>query len=51
VLPAFRLCDAYNPRPCRPDRRPRPQPAAQDESESELPIAVEPVVHKHDRRH
>lgn len=29
VLPAPRLCDSYNPRPCRPDRAPRPQPAAQ----------------------
>ena len=47
VLAAPRLCDAYNPRPCRPDRAPRPQPAAQDESESELPIAVDAVVHRH----
>jgi hypothetical protein len=35
------------PRPCRPDRAPRPQPAAQDESESERPIAVDPVVRRH----
>ena len=42
-----RLCDSYNPRPCRPDRAPRPQPAAQDKSESELPMAVDPVVHRH----
>jgi len=41
VLRAPRLCDSHNPRPCRLDRAPRPQPGAQDKSESELPIAVE----------
>ena len=35
------------PEACRPDRAPRPQPTAQDESESELPIAVDPVVCRH----
>ena len=29
VLPAPRLCDGYNPTPCRPDRTPRRQPAAE----------------------
>jgi len=32
---------------CRPDRAPRPQLAGHDESESELPIAVDPDVHRH----
>jgi hypothetical protein len=34
------------PRPCRPHRAPGPQPAAQDESESERAIAIDPVVHR-----